>query len=115
MFTFLRWYLCQNRRMGNKKDLLTFLFGESVEMESAESDRHELNIAENLERLMEVAAEAEIGELEAKKTPLAKALGELGIKGAAADLQLDTDGFVLATDNHDRYVDALTVLGSADA
>ncbi len=101
--------------MGNKKDLLTFLFGESAELESAESDRHELNIAENLDRLMEVAAEAEIGELEAKKTPLAKALGELGIKDAAADLQLDTEGFVLATDNHERYVDAMTVLGSAEA
>ena len=98
--------------MAKKKDLLAFLFGESVEAEAAEA---ELNIAENLERLFEVAAEAEVGDLKSKKTPLAKALGDLGIKDAESDLQLDTEGFVLATDNHDRYVDALTVLGSADA
>jgi hypothetical protein len=99
--------------MAPRKDLLTFLFGESAEAESAEHDQHELEIAENLEQLFEVAAEAEQGELEAKKTPLAKALSEFGI--GDADLQLDTEGFVLATDNHDKYVDACTVLGSADA
>lgn len=101
--------------MAKKNDLLSFLFGESVEIEAAEGDRRELDIAENLERLFEVAAETELGELEAKKTPLAKALAEFGIKDAESDLQLDTEGFVLATDNHDRYVDAMTVLGSAEA
>ena len=100
--------------MAPRKDLLSFLFGESAELEAAERAGDELKLAGNLERLFE-AAEAEQGELQSKKTPLAKALGELGIKDAADDLQLDTEGFVLATDNHERYVDALTVLGSADA
>lgn len=100
-----------------KRDLITFLFGESAELESAAADRHELNIAENLERLMEVLASDEevCPELLAKKTPLSQALAKLGIKDSENDLQLDTEGFVLATDNHEKYMDAMTALGSADA
>jgi hypothetical protein len=99
-----------------KRDLLTFLFGESAEMESVEADSHDLHIAENLERLMEMVAAEEIcDELKAKKTPLAKALGEMGIKEAENDLQLDAEGFVLATDNHERYMDAMTALGTPEA
>lgn len=101
--------------MASKRDLLSFLFLESTEAESSESDSRELNIAENLERLFEEAAEIEKGELESKKTPLAKALSTMGISDAESDLELDTEGFVLSTDNHERYTDAMTVLGSADA
>lgn len=99
--------------MAKNKDLLSFLFGESAEVESAESDSGELNLAENLERLFEVAAEAEQGELKAKKTPLAKALSEFGISDS--DLQLDPEGFCFVTDNHENYVNAVTVLSTADA
>jgi predicted RNA-binding Zn-ribbon protein involved in translation (DUF1610 family) len=99
--------------MAKERDLIKFLFGESVELESAEADS--LELAENLERLFEAIDKASPGELKPKKTPLAKALAELGITDSESDLELDTEGFVLATDNHQRYVDALTVLGSADA
>lgn len=96
-----------------KTNLLSFLFLESAEADAAEAEGRELNIAENLERLFEAAAEIETSELESKKTPLAKALGEFGI--ADSDLQLDPEGFCLVTDNRDRYNDILTVLGNADA
>lgn len=99
--------------MAKRKDLLSFLFGESAELESAESDQQDLKILENLERFFEDAAEAEQSELKAKKTPLAKALSEFGISDA--DLQMDPEGFVIVTDNHDKYVDAVTVLSTADA
>lgn len=99
--------------MAKRNDLLSFLFLESAEAESAESDQQDLRVLENLERIFEDAAEAEQSELKAKKTPLVKALSEFGISDA--DLQLDTEGFVLVTDNHDKYVDALTVLGTPDA
>ncbi len=92
----------------SSKDLLSFLF-----LESAEADAAELNIEENLEQLFEAAAEAESGDLESKKTPLAKALGQFGISDA--DLVLDPEGFSLTTDNRQRYEDAITVLGTADA
>lgn len=93
--------------------MLSFLFLESAEAESAEVDQKAFELAENLEHLFEVAAAEEQGELKAKKTPLAKALSEFGITDA--DLQMDTEGFVIVTDDHDKYVDALTVLGTADA
>lgn len=92
----------------SSKDLLSFLF-----LESAEADATELNIEENLEQLFEAAAEAEQGSLQSKKTPLAKALSQFGISDA--DLVLDPEGFSLTTDNRQRYEDAITVLGSADA
>jgi hypothetical protein len=92
----------------SSKDLLSFLF-----LESAEADAAELNIEENLEQLFEAAAEAEEGELQPKKTPLAKALSQFGISDA--DLVLDPEGFSLTTDNRQRYEDALTVLGTPEA
>lgn len=97
----------------NSDKLLSFLFGESAELEAQESDADVLKLAENLEKLFEAVAEEEKTELKAKKTPLTKALSEFGISDA--DLEMDTDGFILATDNHQKYVDALTVLGSAEA
>jgi hypothetical protein len=96
-----------------KKNLLSFLFLESAHADAVEAAGHELNIAESLEQLFEAAAEIEKGELESKKTPLAKALSEFGI--ADAELQLDPEGFCLVTDNRDRYSDILAVLGDADA
>lgn len=99
--------------MSKKKDLLSFLFLQSADADLAESERRELDIAENLEQLFEAAAEIEKGELESKKTPLAKALSEFGISDA--ELQLDPEGFVIVTDNHDKYVDMVTVLASAEA
>lgn len=96
--------------MSKKKDLLSFLFFESAD---AESGRGKLDIAENLDQLFETVAELEKGELESKKTPLAKALGEFGISDT--DLQLDPEGFLIVTDNHQAYTDMMTVLGSADA
>jgi hypothetical protein len=95
--------------MGMKNDLLNFLFVESAEADAAEGS---LNIAANLERLFEAAAEAEEGELESKKTPLAKALKEFGIE---ADLELDPEGLSITTDDRQRYEDIITVLGSAEA
>ena len=95
-----------------KKNLLSFLFLESAQAE-ADAEQGALRIAEDLERLFEAAAEAETGELESKKTPLAKALGEFGISDA--ELELDPEGLCLCTDNQDRYKDILTVLGTADA
>lgn len=91
-----------------KKNLLSFLF-----LESAESDSVETNLAENLEQLFEAAADEVEGELKAKKTPLAKALSEFGISDS--DLQMDPEGFCLCTDNRERYSDILTVLGTAEA
>jgi|PlaIllAssembly_1097288.scaffolds.fasta_scaffold245054_2 hypothetical protein len=96
-----------------KKNLLSFLFLESAEADAADAERRDLSIAENLEQLFEAAADIEMGELESKKTPLAKALGEFGISDA--DLQMDPEGFCLCTDNRDRYTDILAVLGDADA
>ncbi len=89
------------------KDLLSFLF-----LESAQADADETRIAENLEQLFEAAAEEE-GELQSKKTPLAKALSSFGISDA--DLVLDPEGFSISTDNHERYSDAVTVLSSPEA
>jgi hypothetical protein len=99
--------------MSKKKDLLSYLFFESAESDLNDSEKGELDIAENLDQLFEAAAELEKGELESKKTPLAKALSEFGISDA--DLQLDPEGFVIVTDNHDKYTDMVTVLTSADA
>lgn len=94
-----------------KRDLLSFLFLESAEADADDSKRAE--IAENLEELFEAAEEAVCKDLEAKKTPLSKALGEFGI--SEPDLQLDPEGFCIETDNADRYRDICTVLGTADA
>lgn len=91
-----------------KNNLLSFLFLESTEVDAAEGD-----LADKLERLFEAAAEAEATDLESRKTPLAKALKEFGIEDS--DLQLDTEGFVLVTDNRERYADIMRVLGDADA
>jgi hypothetical protein len=96
-----------------KKDLLRFLFQESTDSEAADNALKDLDIEENLDRLFEAAAEAEEGELKSNKTPLAKALKEFGIDGS--DLELDTDGFVLTTDNHENYTNAITVLTGAAA
>lgn len=90
------------------KDLLSFLF-----FESAEADADESRIAENLQQLFEAAAEEETGELQSKKTPLAKALREFGIDDT--DLCLDPEGFTFCTDNREKYEDVLTILGTADA
>jgi hypothetical protein len=92
----------------SSKDLLSFLF-----LESAEADADELNIEENLEQLFEAAAEAEEGELQSKKTPLAKALGEFGIDDA--ELVLDPEGFFIGSNSRDEYANILTILSSADA
>lgn len=94
-----------------KNDLLSFLFLESAEADAAHGQK--LDIAENLERLFEAAADAEKGELESKKTPLAKALSEFGITDA--DLQMDPEGFCLCTDNRERFADILNVLGTPEA
>jgi len=93
-----------------KRDLLSFLFLESAEADADESKRAE--IAENLEQLFEAADECVCKDLEAKKTPLTKALSEFGI--SEADLQLDPEGFCIETDNGDRYRDILTVLSTAE-
>jgi hypothetical protein len=90
-----------------KRNILSFLFLESTQGE----DR--LDIAENLERLFEAAEESVTTALESKKTPLAKALGDLGIDNA--DLQLDPEGFCMITDDQDYFSNALNVLGTPDA
>lgn len=91
-----------------KNNLLSFLFLESTEADAADGE-----LTDNLERLFEAAAEVEAGELETKKTPLAKALAEFGIEDT--DLQFDTEGFALVTDSPDKYRDILAVLGTPDA
>jgi hypothetical protein len=96
-----------------KRDLMSFLFLESPQSDAVASERAELRIAQNLEQLFEAAEETVVKDLEAKKTPLAKALGEFGVSDA--DLQLDPEGFCLETDNGQRYLDILKVLGTPEA
>lgn len=95
-----------------KNKLLSFLFLESTEADAAEGQAFDARVAENLDKLFEAAAETEAGELESKKTPLAKALGEIGLKDP--DLEMDPDGFCLYTDNAQAFSDMVTMLTSAD-
>lgn len=95
-------------------DLLKFLFNESQEL-----DRREDQMEEDLEAIFDAVSKDLAGqkpvaaELDAKKTPLAKALKDLGFENTS--LELDPRGLCWYTDDPQEYSAASDLLSTPDA
>ncbi len=90
-----------------KKNIITFLFGESQEVA-----RQEEEIAENLQFIFDACAKEESGSIESKKTPLASALKAAGIP--SADLELDTTGLCLVITDSQEYASIAAILAEPE-